>query len=165
MQLTNLRWSELVRRDLGRLRPARADEADELSGLAMRSKSHWGYSPGFLEACRAELAITPEKLGSGVTVADLDGRIVGFHRIEGSPPAAELAALFVDLDMIGAGVGGALLRDALSAAAERGIRRLVLDADPGAEPFYARYGAERIGQSPSGSVPGRVLPHMRFELG
>jgi hypothetical protein len=35
-------------------------------------------------------------------------------------------------------------------------------ADPYAESFYAKYGAERIGEAPSGSIPGRFLPRMRF---
>nr|WP_211354784.1 hypothetical protein [Stackebrandtia albiflava] len=38
------------------------------------------------------------------------------------------------------------------------------DADPGAEPFYRRMGAVRIGEAPSGSVPGRVLPRMTVRL-
>ncbi|WP_425441239.1 hypothetical protein [Ruania alba] len=57
------------------------------------------------------------------------------------------------------------MRHALSSAADRGFRSLVLDADPGAEPFYAAHGAERIGSAASGSIPGRMLPHMRFDLG
>jgi hypothetical protein len=33
-----------------------------------------------------------------------------------------------------------------------------IDADPNAEAFYLAMGAVRIGQTPSGSIPGRVLP-------
>jgi hypothetical protein len=52
----------------------------------------------------------------------------------------------------------------LRAAREHGFVELVLDADPGAEPFYTRFGAKRIGSSPSGVLAGRVLPHMKFVL-
>ncbi len=83
---------------------------------------------------------------------------------ETTPRAAELAALFVAPDLIGAGVGGRLLRHALAQAAASGIRQLTLDADPGAEPFYRHHGARRIGETPSGSIPGRVLPRMAFDL-
>jgi hypothetical protein len=36
-----------------RIRPARPDEATDLSALAMRSKAYWGYDDDFLRACRA----------------------------------------------------------------------------------------------------------------
>ncbi|MDR6139136.1 hypothetical protein QE438_002440 [Pseudoxanthomonas sp. SORGH_AS 997] len=57
-----------------------------------------------------------------------------------------------------------MLQNALRDAAALGFGRLVLDADPGAEAFYARFGAVRIGLVPSGSVPGRLLPQMAFDL-
>ncbi len=41
------------------IRPVDASEAAIISELAMRSKAHWGYSPEFVEACRAELSHTP----------------------------------------------------------------------------------------------------------
>jgi len=34
----------------------------------------------------------------------------------------------------------------------------MIDADPNAEGFYLKMGAERVGESPSGSIPGRMLP-------
>lgn len=147
------------------LRTARTYESSALSELALRSKGHWGYSADFLEACRAELTVTPQRCASGaVTVAVRGDRILGFHVLEGEPPDGELAALFVDSDVIGTGVGGRLLRHALGSAVRQGFRTLVLEADPGAESFYVRHGAVRIGEVASGSIPGRVLPHLRFEL-
>ena len=65
---------------------------------------------------------------------------------------------------IGTGCGGRLLMHTLRVARARGFTRLVLDADPGAEPFYLHFGARRIGRSPSGSIPGRDLPHLEFVL-
>lgn len=151
--------------DQVRIRTAEPHEAPAISDLALRSKSHWGYSAEFLAACRDELTVTAERCASEqVTVAVRAGRVLGFHLIEGEPPDGELAALFVDLDVIGTGVGGRLLRHALGSAARQGFRRLVLAADPGAEGFYARYGAAPIGEVPSGSIPGRVLPRMAFDL-
>ena len=147
------------------LRSARTDEAEFLSALALRSKSHWGYSVEFLEAVRAELAMTEADCASGsVIVAELDGHVVGFYALTGSPPFGELDSLFVDLGVIGTGIGRLLLDDALREAAARGFTSLTLDADPGAESFYLRHGAIRIGESPSGSIPGRLLPQMRFDL-
>jgi hypothetical protein len=42
------------------IRPARPDECELLSELALRSKGCWGYDAEFLEACRAELTLVPE---------------------------------------------------------------------------------------------------------
>jgi len=147
------------------IRTACPGEAAILSGLALRSKGYWGYSESFLEKCRNELTYTPEQCGSGdVFVADRDGDVLGFSAIDGTPPAGELLALFVDIGAMGRGVGGELLRHALMVARDRGFRSLTLDADPGAEPFYLRHGAVRIGEAPSGSIPGRVLPRLRLDL-
>lgn len=74
---------------------------------------------------------------------------------------ARLGWLFVDPDAIGSGVGQALLRTALTRAAERGIDALELDSDPHAEPFYLAHGAERIGAAPPRST-GRTLPRLRI---
>jgi GNAT superfamily N-acetyltransferase len=149
-----------------RVRAAVSDEHEAISALALRSKGHWGYSPEFLDACRAELTFGPEVCGSGrmaVAVTEA-GDLVGFSLITGTPPSGELAALFVDPAAIGTGCGKLLLEHALRDASERGFTRLVLDADPGAESFYAHFGATRIGSRPSGSIPGRLLPHMFFSV-
>jgi GNAT superfamily N-acetyltransferase len=145
------------------LRPGRPGEAAGLSALALRSKGHWGYSAEFLEACRAELTVT-ESQWESVTVAAADDAIAGFSLLEGDGAEGELAMLFVDPPWIGHGVGGLLLTAALDAARRRGYRHVDLDADPGAAPFYLRYGARRVGDVPSGSIPGRTLPHLRFTL-
>ncbi|EBV1760669.1 N-acetyltransferase, partial [Salmonella enterica subsp. enterica serovar Newport] len=41
---------------------------------------------------------------------------------------------------------------------------LLVDADPNAEAFYIRQGAIRIGETPSESLPGRVLPLLLISL-
>ncbi|MBD8021265.1 GNAT family N-acetyltransferase [Brevibacterium gallinarum] len=147
------------------IRFARPDEASALSALALRSKGHWDYSADFLELCRDELTYTAEKCGSGdVFVAEQDGQILGFAALDGTPPDGDLEALFVDVGAMGRGVGGGLLQHVLKVARNRGFTSLTLHADPGAEPFYAHHGAIRIGEAPSGSIPGRTLPELMFGL-
>ncbi|HLS39729.1 MAG TPA: GNAT family N-acetyltransferase [Ornithinicoccus sp.] len=148
------------------IRSARPGEAAAVSALALRSKAHWGYDEAMLEAFRRELTWTEEDIrAGGFVVADgSDGRLHGFYRLSGRPPAGELGALFVDPPWIGTGLGGRLLRHAVAAAREAGFTVLELDADPGAVPFYEHAGFEQVGTSPSGSVPGRVLPRMRLAL-
>ena len=147
------------------IRPARADEHRAVSALALRSKAHWGYDDAFLEACRAELTWSADECASGdLWVLDDGTGPRGLVEVTGEPPDGTLAALFVDPPLIGTGAGRALLDHALDRARVRGFRTLHLDADPGAASFYARFGAVRVGTSPSGSVPGRVLPRMRFTI-
>ncbi|MET0456930.1 MAG: GNAT family N-acetyltransferase [Mycobacterium sp.] len=147
------------------IRVARADEHADISELALRSKSYWGYSKEFLDACRDELTFDAAVCASGMAwVAAHGPTLVGVSVIKGAPPIGELAGLFIDLPAIGTGCGRMLLTHTLRAAREHGFAELVLDADPGAEPFYSRFGAERIGDSPSGLLPGRMLPHMKFVL-
>lgn len=147
------------------IRRARRGEAAAISALALRSKNHGGYPDEFLEPCRRELTFTPDQCFSGMlVVSESDERIVGFYLIEGSPPRGELAALFIDPERIGEGYGRLLLLHALANAAQRGFRSLLLAADPGAESFYSKYGAEPIGTVASGTIAGRMLPQVRFDL-
>jgi GNAT superfamily N-acetyltransferase len=145
------------------LRPAVPAEADALSRLALRSKRHWGYDEEFLAACRVELTLRPEQCDGVHTVVAARGDVLlGFYRLAGAAPVAELADLFVDPMAIGRGVGATLLADAVDRARALGVSRLVIDADPHAAGFYVRMSARRIGSVASGSVVGRELP--RFEL-
>ncbi|WP_436701434.1 GNAT family N-acetyltransferase [Nocardioides sp. BYT-33-1] len=149
-----------------RLRPARPGEAARLSALALRSKGHWGYDAAFLDACREELTLRDDQLAARRTVvAELpDGRIVGFRTLEGRPPVGELGMMFVDPDAIGRGIGRALIADLLAEARASGFRLITIDADPNAEAFYLAQGAVRVGATPSGSIPGRVLPRLELRL-
>lgn len=149
------------------LRPARGDEADALTELALRSKAHWGYSDEFIEACRDELTVDPQDIASGrVVVAVVDGGLGGFSTLVGHPPVAEVEALFVEPEHIGAGIGiGTTLFVALCDGARRaGFSRLLIEADPNAAGFYERQGAVKVGDRPSGSIPGRRLPLLELDL-
>ena len=148
------------------IRPARADEAEALSELAIRSKGRWGYDEAFLAACRAELTFSADDLANAPTfVADGSDGPVGFYRLlVRDDGAAELDDLFVDPASIGHGVGKRLWEHAVAQAASLGCGELVIQSDPFAEGFYLAMGAERVGELESGSVPGRMLPLLRRRL-
>ncbi|MFI2782889.1 GNAT family N-acetyltransferase [Streptomyces sp. ALB3] len=149
-----------------RLRPGRPSEATALTGLALRSKAHWGYDEAFMAACRDELTVRPGDTAGGRTVvAEEDGRVLGFTTLAGEPPEGALAMMFVEPDTIGRGVGRLLFEHTVEHARRLGFVRLTIDADPNAEPFYTAMGAVRIGATPSGSVPGRELPLLELGLG
>jgi Acetyltransferases len=149
------------RKQMLRLRPPRADEGPKLTELCLRSKASHGYDEAFMAACREELTVDPGG-GGLIAVAELNGECAGVAEMSLEGEKAELCKLFVDPLHQGKGVGRALFDWAREEAAERGARVLALDADPGAAAFYEKMDARMVGQSPSGSIPGRVLP--RFEL-
>src|SRR4051812_27147684 len=125
----------------------------------MRSKAHWGYDDAFMAACRDELTIRAEHIPR-VDVADVDGDIVGMVRLE----SGCIEDLFVEPAAIGTGVGRALFRHVVRRAAAEGMARLSIDADPNAEGFYASMGAVRVGEAPSQSIPGRMLPLLELSV-
>lgn len=147
------------------LRAPSPDEAELLTELCLRSKAVWGYDADFMQACRAELTIRPADLAPDTfRVATINDAIVGVVQIAIAGDDAELARLFVAPDTIGTGVGKFLFTWAASEARARGAQRLWIEADPGAAPFYRRMGATEAGLVPSGSIPGRFLPRLRFDL-
>ena len=147
------------------LRRAQPDDADTLTDLALAGKAFWGYDEDFIEACRAELTFHPDEVARRhIVVAEIDGAVTGFYSVDGDPPAGELGNLWVRPDQIGTGLGRVLWQDALTTAAAAGYVNLDIDAEPFAEGFYLRMGAERIGEVASGSIPGRVLPQLRIAV-
>jgi GNAT superfamily N-acetyltransferase len=146
-----------------RVSAGRAEEAEELSALALRSKGHWGYDAAFLEACRAELTLTPEQAAAARVVRDGDD-LIGFHLLDAHLDQGQLLMLFVEPSAIGRGVGRALLDDARRNAADRGWTSLRIESDPDAEGFYLAHGARRMGSVSSGSVAGRELPLLELPV-
>lgn len=148
-----------------RLRQPEAHELPQLSALCLRSKAVWGYDEAFLEACRAELTIRAEELESTtLCVAEHDGALAGVAQITVEGHTADLQKMFVEPTAIGLGVGKLLFAWAVSTAKDLGARHLTIDADPGAVGFYKRMGAAEHGVAPSGSIPGRMLPHLQIDL-
>ena len=148
------------------LRLPHPDELSELTELCLRSKGYWGYDQSFLEACRAELTIRVGELNKDlVRLAESGDRIIGVVQVATTNSAAHLEKLFVDTNYLSKGVGGVLLRWAIAAARSRGFDRLVVVSDPGAVPFYKRFGAFEEGMTESESIPGRLLPRLILPLG
>lgn len=72
--------------------------------------------------------------------------------------------MFVDPAFVGRGVGRALMDHAVALARELGHDSLTIVADPNAEGFYRRMGAQRIGSQASDVDPHRQLSLMRIML-
>lgn len=147
------------------LRPPISSECESLTALCLSSKAYWGYDSAFMEACKDELTLTDTILQtSELIVAEVDGVILGLAQLDVSPPVGVLEKLFVDGGAIGKGVGKHLFLWAVARASELGINQFTLDGDPNAVPFYLHMGAIQIGSSPSGSIPGRLLPKFQYDV-
>jgi len=150
------------------IREAYPHEAELLSALALRSKAHWGYSPGFLDSCRDELTVDRSRIGSvdyRCFVVVKNNSILGFYALESiAEDVHELDALFVEPTQIGTGIGRLLIQHALQILANCGAVRLIIQGDPNATEFYKAAGARQIGTRESDSIPGRYLPLFELEI-
>jgi len=136
-------------------------ELPYLSDLCLRSKAVWGYDKAFLEACRAELTLDESELiDSDIGVGAADGTIIGVVQIRLDGDHADLEKIFVEPRHLGRGVGRIMFEWALHEARSAGAQRIVVHADPSAEPFYKAMGMVDAGHAPSGSIPGRMLPRL-----
>ena len=149
------------------LRPATADEAGALSGLALEAKALWGYSRAQLDLWKSDLTLTPGSIAQRPTfVAVADAAITGFYQLVLEPKRADLEHFWVRPQFARRGIGRALLEHAVRLAASTGHEELEIDADPNAEPFYLARGAIRVGvvDAPTRADPGRVRPQLRIAL-
>jgi GNAT superfamily N-acetyltransferase len=147
------------------IRAPTIDELSSLSDLCLRSKAVWGYDEEFMDAVRGELSFQPCDLHvTPIAVAECDGKPIGVAQVKLVGDQADLLKLFVDPTALRRGIGRALLAWAADAAKKMGAARLIIDADPGAAGFYRKLAAYDIGQAPSGSIPGRMLPRLAINL-
>jgi ribosomal protein S18 acetylase RimI-like enzyme len=148
-----------------RIRRAQPEDAEAISGLALRSKAHWSYSDEQMAVFRLELVLSPDQvLQSNAHVIEEAARLLGFYTLSQlGDQRTELEHIFVDPAFLGGGIGRALFRHACSVAAESGARVLVVRSDPHAAGFYRTLGGEFTGDIDS-SIPGRKIPTFRWLL-
>ena len=83
------------------------------------------------------------------------GRVVGTGRLL---PDGHVGRVAVLRDSRGRGVGGAILTALVDRAAARGMRRVVLNAQSQAVPFYARHGFAAFGDEfVEAEIPHRAM--------
>jgi GNAT superfamily N-acetyltransferase len=118
-----------------------------------------------MTACRTELTLRPDELQSTyLQVAVRNSTVVGLAQVKVTDTDADLLKLFVEPALLKSGVGRLLFEWATARARGLGAVRMIIEADPGAAPFYERMGARHAGFAPSQSIPGRMLPRMQVEL-
>lgn len=147
------------------LRPPRPSECPALTELCLISKAHWGYDAAFIEACRAELTVHPSDLTTDrYQVAERDGIVVGVAAFSADGERGQVELMFVDPAAMDQGIGRALMQWLIAEARALGLSAIDIEADPGAAGFYEAMGARRVGEAPSGSIPGRMLPKLVIDL-
>ncbi len=148
------------------IRLAQAGEAEALTELSLKSKGSNGYDDAFMAACREELTVTDQRLAEGEYWVAESGGLRGCACLLAEPDSrsGEVHAFFIDPDWQRRGVGRLIWQKLLERAKEEGLAELHLDADPAAVPFYEAMGFKIVGESPSGSIPGRSLPLMKRSL-
>lgn len=148
------------------LREPAPSELRKLSGLCQRSKAHWGYPEDMMKAFRPELTIRKADLETDAIMLAEDKRgVAGVVQVSKADGDFVLEKLFVDPQRMGEGTGKLLYVWACRVARDNGANNLVIDSDPDAAAFYERMGAVRSGTARSGSIPGRMLPHLVHPLG
>ena len=142
-----------------RLRDVRPDQLPDLSDLCLRSKAVWGYDD------RSELTLRSDELRSThLQVAQRNTGVVGLAQVKIIGVDAELLKLFVEPAELKSGVGRLLFEWATARARYLGAIKMVIEADPGAAPFYERMGARQVGFAASQSIAGRMLPRLQMEF-
>jgi N-acetylglutamate synthase-like GNAT family acetyltransferase len=147
------------------LRRAGPEDAGALTRLALISKAAWGYDTAFMAACRAELTVRRENVARDPTyLVEAEGRVLGFYQLGLDGAVAEVRMMFVAPEALRSGLGRRLWAHLEETARAAGVTRLEVDSDPHAEAFYRAMGMRRVGEAPSGSIPGRMLPHLAKAL-
>lgn len=141
------------------VRPAKSSEAKELTTLILTSKQSNGYDDAFMARCRAELSVSENDIRTRmILVAEQDGALLGTVCLTNN---GAIESFFIHPAHKRKGVGRLLWQEIETKAIAQGHKELGLDADPAAVPFYEAMGFKTTHMVPSGSIPGRSLPHMR----
>jgi GNAT superfamily N-acetyltransferase len=144
-----------------KLRRARCEDAPALTALIYASKQSNGYDDAFMAACADELRVTATDIAAKTYWIAEGASPFGCVSLG---PQGTIHDLFVHPDHKRQGIGRALWAVLLEEARVKGFARLKLEADPAAVPFYVALGFSTVSEAPSGSIPGRMLPHMQLAL-
>lgn len=144
---------------------AKKTDAEILTRLTIRSKSHWNYSEQQIEAWTEDLTIDPTYIATNyVRKCIFVNKLLGYYsyfKIDNS--TIKLDNLFVDPEHIGKGCGKFMLISLIQEIKEKGFTKITLDADPNATNFYLKYGFKIVGQLET-DIADRFLPVMEMIL-
>ena len=146
------------------IRRARAKDAPALTSLILASKQSNGYDDVFMAACADELSITPQDIAKQDIWVAVQEELMGCVCLIRDGAIGTISTFFIHPNHKRKGIGRALWEKVLEVAKSDNLTVLKLDADPAAVPFYQALGFATVSEAPSGSIPGRMLPHMQLKL-
>ena len=153
---------------MNRARPARIDEAAELTQIAVRATKNDGYDDDaiarFLPGLKANLALIAAGL---VFVAeDESGVPRGYVAVRptGIGGLILLESIYVDPAHSRKGVGRRLFATAIELSRQMAGNVILINSSPGAVDFYSRLGANKIGTTPFVLSPDVQLTMFAFAI-
>ena len=148
-----------------KIRDAFKNEGEELSQLALRSKSIWGYDDAFIEACRPHIKVDEEYIQNWpVVVIEKNNDVLGFYSLKEISNEKRLDNLWIEPRCVRSGLGRVLFENAVDRAKELNWSYFRLAGEPDAIPFYEKMGAELIGKVQSRLRDDLFLPHMEVRF-
>jgi len=131
-----------------RIRPAEADDAEDLRDIAWSSMEYWDMDAEELNGLRSVLDINPALIESNAAYVAENietEELLGFYFVETIDGKYWLRYLCVNPDFMGTGIGEILFLSACEAAEEIGAEELHIICHPNGEEFYTHMGAEPVG--------------------
>lgn len=157
------RWQQAEKM---RIERAIRTDAEDLTELTIRSKSHWNYSRQQIENWRNDLTISETYITEKEVykLIDNENKIIGYYSyFKMDNLIVKLENLFVKPEFIKRGFGKMLMTDFLQRIKKSNIEKIILDADPNAEKFYEQIGFKVIGKLET-SIKDRFLPIMELKI-
>ncbi|WP_299063465.1 GNAT family N-acetyltransferase [uncultured Polaribacter sp.] len=144
---------------------ATVPNAKELTEIALKSKSYWGYSDELIESWREDLTITTKMFEDfDVYIFQINTEIAGFYILNRTNITTSfLEFLFVLPKYIKQGIGKQLLAHAIAYCIDSGSKVLNVLSDPNAQAFYAKHGFKVVAKKES-SIKDRFLPEMELKF-
>ncbi len=145
---------------------AKPEDSEALTRIAHAAKRHWGYPEPWIETWRAILTMRPEFIAANVAYCAMeDGSAVGFYLLTIETDGIHLDHLWILPAAMRRGVGRSLFEHAVAQTRNLGFRAITIEADPNAEGFYQRMGAQRVGVNVT-EIDGhpRQLPLLLYQL-
>jgi GNAT superfamily N-acetyltransferase len=142
------------------------DQAGALTTITISAKRHWNYPEKWIQIWLPLLTITPENILENETWVAVEGeKCIGYYSLKQDAESLWLDNLWVLPEFMGQGIGKGLFLHALERSRMLGATTLKIEADPNAQNFYEKMGAQKIGDHHT-EVEGqpRMLPVLEINL-
>lgn len=145
--------------------PATINDHEILTALTKASKAYWGYSDAQITEWSGVLTITTVYLeANNVYKLIVEIEIAGYYSyFSENENTIRLDNLFVLPAYIGQGIGMLLMDDFLMRVGKTAAKKVILESEPNAEAFYAKFGFVTTGRVAT-SIKNRYLPVMELNI-